>query len=53
MTRPFTPLAALAERLSFLHVLRPFKNTANVKNTNRRTKNLWTVLGQERKRKRR
>ncbi|KAF8557224.1 hypothetical protein OG21DRAFT_1596059 [Imleria badia] len=42
----------LAEQLSFLHLPRPFKNTAHAKNTNRRTKNLKNVLGQERERER-
>ncbi|KAN0082924.1 hypothetical protein V8E55_008719 [Tylopilus felleus] len=42
----------LAEQLSFLHLARPFKNTVYTKNTNRRTKNLKAVLGQERERER-
>ena len=50
-TRPFTPLT-LAERLSFLHLLRPFKNAAYTMHTNRRTKNLKTVLGREHQRER-
>ncbi|KAI0068516.1 hypothetical protein BV25DRAFT_1817359 [Artomyces pyxidatus] len=43
---------SLAEQLSYLHLARPFKNPNYTKNTNRRTKNLKTVLGQERERER-
>ncbi|KAI6044585.1 hypothetical protein EDC04DRAFT_2889653 [Pisolithus marmoratus] len=42
----------LAEQLSFLHYPRPFKNPNYTKNVNRRTKNLKTVLTQERERER-
>jgi INO80 complex subunit C len=42
----------LAEQLSYLHAPRPFKNPNYVKNINRRTKNLKTVLSQERERER-
>ncbi|KAH7890302.1 YL1 nuclear protein C-terminal domain-containing protein [Phlebopus sp. FC_14] len=42
----------LAETLSLLHIPRPFKNPSYTKNINRRTKNLKTVLGQERERER-
>lgn len=42
----------LAEQLSFLHSPRPFKNPNYTKNFNRRTKNLKTVLTQERERER-
>ncbi|KAG6336215.1 hypothetical protein ID866_2866 [Astraeus odoratus] len=42
----------LAEQLSFLHSPRPFKNLSYTKNANRRTKNLKTVLTQERERER-
>jgi INO80 complex subunit C len=38
--------------LSFLHSPRPFKNPNYSKNVNRRTKNLKTVLSQERERER-
>jgi len=47
---PQTP--TLAESLSYLHYPRPFKNPMYSKNTNRRTKNLKTVLTQERERER-
>ncbi|KAI0041363.1 hypothetical protein FA95DRAFT_1584763 [Auriscalpium vulgare] len=42
----------LGEQMSILHSPRPFKNPAYTKNTNRRTKNLKAVLGQERERER-
>jgi len=42
----------LAEQLSYLQTPRPFKNPDYVKNANRRTKNLKTVLSQERERDR-
>ena len=42
----------LAETLSYLHEPRPFKDPSYVKNANRRTKNLKTVLTQERERER-
>ncbi|KAF8801166.1 hypothetical protein BYT27DRAFT_7115718, partial [Phlegmacium glaucopus] len=45
---PLTP--SIAVQLSYLHEPRPFKNLAYTKNVNRRTKNLKTVLGQERDR---
>ncbi|KAH0826367.1 hypothetical protein J3R83DRAFT_5329 [Lanmaoa asiatica] len=53
-THPFPAdlFQTLAEQLSLLHLPRPFKNTAYARNTNRRTKNLKTVLGQERERER-
>ena len=56
-TPPITSLTtptdlALTEQLSLLHLPRPFKNAAYAKNTNRRTKNLKIVLGQERERER-
>ncbi len=38
--------------LSYLNEPRPFKNPAYTKNANRRTKNLKTVLTQERERER-
>lgn len=38
--------------MSYLHSPRPFKNPNYTKNTNRRTKNLKTVLGQEREKER-
>ncbi|KJA17659.1 hypothetical protein HYPSUDRAFT_46136 [Hypholoma sublateritium FD-334 SS-4] len=47
---PLTP--TLAGQLSYLHEPRPFKNPNYTKNTNRRAKNLKTVLGQERERER-
>ncbi|KIJ15787.1 hypothetical protein PAXINDRAFT_133026 [Paxillus involutus ATCC 200175] len=47
-----THTPTLAEQLSFLHSPRPFKNPTYAKNVNRRTKNLKTVLGQERERER-
>ncbi|KAJ3481019.1 hypothetical protein NLI96_g7949 [Meripilus lineatus] len=48
-----TPQApSLAEQLSYLNHPRPFKNPNYAKNTNRRTKNLKTVLTQERERER-
>ncbi|KAG9311210.1 hypothetical protein JVU11DRAFT_8285 [Chiua virens] len=47
-----THTPTLAKQLSLLHLPRPFKNPAFTKNTNRRTKNLKTVLGQERERER-
>ncbi|KLO11202.1 hypothetical protein SCHPADRAFT_855736 [Schizopora paradoxa] len=47
---PQTP--TLAETLSYLNEPRPFKNRAYTKNANRRTKNLKTVLTQERERER-
>ncbi|KIM55352.1 hypothetical protein SCLCIDRAFT_304558 [Scleroderma citrinum Foug A] len=53
---PNDPSAAqtptLAEQLSFLHSPRPFKSLVYTKNANRRTKNLKTVLTQERERER-
>ena len=55
-TRLFTPLTTqqtLAEQLSFLHLPRPFKTAVYAKNSIRRTKNLQTVLGQEREREHR
>lgn len=45
-------IPSLAEQHSYLHAPRPFKNPAYTKNINRRTKNLKTVLGQERERER-
>ncbi|KAI0258260.1 hypothetical protein BC834DRAFT_102304 [Gloeopeniophorella convolvens] len=42
----------LGEQLSNLSAPRPFKNPAYTKNASRRTKNLKTVLGQERERER-
>ncbi|CAL1710762.1 unnamed protein product [Somion occarium] len=42
----------LAEQFSYLHQPRPFKNPHYTKNVNRRTKNLKTVLTQERERER-
>lgn len=42
----------LAESLSYLAYPRPFKNPSYTKNANRRTKNLKTVLTQERERER-
>ncbi|KAF9232359.1 hypothetical protein BU15DRAFT_55099, partial [Melanogaster broomeanus] len=45
-----THTPTLAEQLSFLHSPRPFKSPGYTKNANRRTKNLKTVLGQERER---
>ncbi|KAL0959131.1 hypothetical protein HGRIS_014423 [Hohenbuehelia grisea] len=45
-------IPSLAEQLSYLHHPRPFKNPDYTKNVNRRTKNLKTVLGQERERER-
>ena len=42
----------LAESLSYLHSPRPFKNPNYTKNVNRRTKNLKTVLTNERERER-
>ena len=45
-------IPSLAEQLSYLHAPRPFKNPAYTKNVNRMTKNLKTVLGQERERER-
>lgn len=47
-----THTPTLAEQLSYLHSPRPFKNPNYTKNANRRTKNLKTVLGQERERER-
>ncbi|KAL0577744.1 chromatin-remodeling complex subunit ies6 [Marasmius crinis-equi] len=47
---PLTP--SLAERLSYLHEPRPFKNPNYTKNVNRRAKNLKNVLTQERERER-
>ncbi|KAH7925468.1 hypothetical protein BV22DRAFT_1112263 [Leucogyrophana mollusca] len=47
-----THTPTLAEQLSFLHSPRPFKNPDYTKNVNRRTKNLKTVLSQERERER-
>ncbi|KAG2122930.1 hypothetical protein DEU56DRAFT_831124 [Suillus clintonianus] len=47
-----THTPTLAEQLSYLHSPRLFKNTNYAKNANRRTKNLKTVLGQERERER-
>ncbi|KIK34339.1 hypothetical protein CY34DRAFT_647033 [Suillus luteus UH-Slu-Lm8-n1] len=47
-----THTPTLAEQLSYLHNPRPFKNPNYIKNANRRTKNLKTVLGQERERER-
>ncbi|KAH8109925.1 hypothetical protein DFH11DRAFT_1691004 [Phellopilus nigrolimitatus] len=47
---PQTP--TLAESLSYLHYPRPFKNSSYTKNASRRTKNLKTVLTQERERER-
>ncbi|KAL4080105.1 hypothetical protein V8B97DRAFT_1914210 [Scleroderma yunnanense] len=47
-----THTPTLAEQLSFLHSPRPFKNPSYTKNLNRRTKNLKTVLTQERERER-
>ncbi|KAI0079153.1 hypothetical protein K474DRAFT_1659448 [Panus rudis PR-1116 ss-1] len=47
---PSTP--TLAEQLSYLHSPRPFKNPKYTKNANRRTKNLKTVLTQEREKER-
>lgn len=45
-------LQTFAESLSYLAYARPFKNPAYTKNANRRTKNLKTVLTQERERER-
>ncbi|KAH9075596.1 hypothetical protein EDB83DRAFT_2259061 [Lactarius deliciosus] len=45
-------IPTLAEQLSILSAPRPFKNPAYTKNASRRTKNLKTVLGQERERER-
>ncbi|KAH9958668.1 hypothetical protein BGW80DRAFT_1373374, partial [Lactifluus volemus] len=45
-------MPTLAEQLSILSAPRPFKNPAYTKNASRRTKNLKTVLGQERERER-
>lgn len=42
----------MGEQLSYLHAPRPFKNPNYTKNINRRTKNLKTVLSQERERER-
>ncbi|KAI0794816.1 hypothetical protein C8Q75DRAFT_712597, partial [Abortiporus biennis] len=42
----------LSEQLSYLNEPRPFKNPHYAKNSNRRTKNLKTVLTQERERER-
>ncbi|OAX41816.1 hypothetical protein K503DRAFT_441468 [Rhizopogon vinicolor AM-OR11-026] len=47
-----THTPTLAEQLSYLQSPRPFKNPNYTKNVNRRTKNLKTVLGQERERER-
>ncbi|EIN04710.1 hypothetical protein PUNSTDRAFT_76027 [Punctularia strigosozonata HHB-11173 SS5] len=41
-----------SEQVSFLHFPRPFKNPEYTKNSNRRTKNLKTVLTQEKERER-
>lgn len=49
---PGTSTPSLGEQLSYLHAPRPFKNPGYTKNVNRRTKNLKTVLGQERERER-
>ncbi|KAJ3519353.1 hypothetical protein NM688_g9312 [Phlebia brevispora] len=46
------PVPTLAEQLSYVHQARPFKNPHYSKNVNRRTKNLKTVLTQERERER-
>ncbi|KAF7800152.1 hypothetical protein EIP86_011398 [Pleurotus ostreatoroseus] len=46
------PVPTLAEQLSYVHYARPFKNPHYTKNANRRTKNLKTVLTQERERER-
>jgi len=45
-------IPTLGEQLSYLHAPRPFKNPNYIKNINRRTKNLKTVLSQERERER-
>ncbi|KAN0138646.1 hypothetical protein V8E53_003634 [Lactarius tabidus] len=45
-------IPTLAEQLSILSAPRSFKNAAYTKNASRRTKNLKTVLGQERERER-
>jgi len=45
-------IPTLSEQLSYLHLPRPFKNPNYSKNVNRRTKNLKTVLSQERERER-
>lgn len=45
-------IKSLAESLSYLHAPRPFKNPNYTKNVNRRTKNLKTVLTNERERER-
>ncbi|KAF9488793.1 hypothetical protein BDN71DRAFT_407257 [Pleurotus eryngii] len=45
-------IPSLSEQLSYLHNPRPFKNPNYTKNTNRRTKNLKAVLGQEKERER-
>ncbi|KAK7689430.1 hypothetical protein QCA50_007222 [Cerrena zonata] len=47
-----TATPTLAEQFSYLHQPRPFKNPHYTKNVNRRTKNLKTVLTQERERER-
>ncbi|KAF8154854.1 hypothetical protein B0H34DRAFT_718244 [Crassisporium funariophilum] len=47
---PLTP--SLAVELSYLHLPRPFKSPTYAKNVSRRTKNLKTVLAQERERER-
>jgi len=47
-----THTPTLAEQLSYLQSPRPFKNPNYAKNVNRRTKNLKTILGQERERER-
>jgi len=43
-----TNIKSLAEQYSYLHIHKPFKNPHYTKNTQRRVKNLKTVLGQER-----
>ncbi|KAF4607476.1 pumilio domain member 6 [Pleurotus pulmonarius] len=45
-------IPSLSEQLSYLHNPRPFKNPSYTKNSNRRTKNLKAVLGQEKERER-
>ncbi|KAF8996017.1 hypothetical protein BDQ17DRAFT_1364945 [Cyathus striatus] len=45
-------IPSLAEQMSYLQDPRPFKNPNYTKNINRRTKNLKTVLSQERERER-
>jgi len=43
-----TNIKSLAEQYSYLHTHKPFKNPHYTKNTQRRVKNLKTILGQER-----